>query len=163
MLCVLNRSVVSDSLWPHELQPARLLRPWGFFRQEYWSGLPRPPPGDPPNPGIELRSATLQADSLLSELVSFKNGTQRLAKQALHFGYLHARHHLQKSVDSQRRWKLTADGPVKLLNCQKKKDDPCLGSPDLSKGRGSASHFAVLLSVIKEEIVANMQVNLPKI
>ena len=28
----------------------------GFFGQEYWSGLPRPPPGDPPDPGIELAS-----------------------------------------------------------------------------------------------------------
>ena len=27
--------------------------PWGFFRQEYWSGLPCPPPGDLPNPGIK--------------------------------------------------------------------------------------------------------------
>ena len=26
----------------------------GFSRQEYWSGLPCPPPGDPPEPGIEL-------------------------------------------------------------------------------------------------------------
>ena len=48
--------------------PARLLCPWGFFRQEYWSGLPCPPPGDPPNPGIEPRSPVLQADSLPSEL-----------------------------------------------------------------------------------------------
>ena len=28
----------------------------GFSRQEYWSGVPRPPPGDPPNPGIEPTS-----------------------------------------------------------------------------------------------------------
>ena len=28
----------------------------GFSRQEYWSGLPLPPPGDLPNPGIELES-----------------------------------------------------------------------------------------------------------
>ena len=28
----------------------------GFSRQEYWSGLPRPPPGDLPNPGIDLAS-----------------------------------------------------------------------------------------------------------
>ena len=28
----------------------------GFSRQEYWSGLPCPPPGDPPNPGIRPRS-----------------------------------------------------------------------------------------------------------
>ena len=38
--------------------------PIGFFRQEYWSGLPFPPPGDLPDPGIEPRSPTLQADSL---------------------------------------------------------------------------------------------------
>ena len=38
-----------------------------FSRQEYWSGLPRPPPGDLPDPGIKLRSPTLQADSLPSE------------------------------------------------------------------------------------------------
>ena len=29
------------------------LCPWGFSRQEYWSGLPCPPPGDLPNPGIK--------------------------------------------------------------------------------------------------------------
>ena len=39
----------------------------GFSRQEYWSGLPCPPPGDLPNPGIEPRSPALQADSLPSE------------------------------------------------------------------------------------------------
>ena len=39
----------------------------GFSRQEYWSGLPFPYPGDLPNPGIEARSPELQADSLLSE------------------------------------------------------------------------------------------------
>ena len=39
----------------------------GFSRQEHWSGLPCPPPGDLPNPGIEPRSPTLQADSLPSE------------------------------------------------------------------------------------------------
>ena len=38
----------------------------GFSRQEYWNGLPCPPPGDLPNPGIEPRCPTLQADSLLS-------------------------------------------------------------------------------------------------
>ena len=37
----------------------------GFSRQEYWSGLPCPPPGDLPNPGIECKSPAWQADSLL--------------------------------------------------------------------------------------------------
>ena len=39
----------------------------GFSRQEYWSGLPFPSPGDLPNPGIEPGSPALQADALLSE------------------------------------------------------------------------------------------------
>ena len=39
----------------------------GFSRQEYWSGLPFPSPGDLPDPGIEPGSPTLQAESLLSE------------------------------------------------------------------------------------------------
>ena len=38
----------------------------GFPRQEYWSGLPFPFPGNLPDPGIEPRSSTLQADSLWS-------------------------------------------------------------------------------------------------
>ena len=40
----------------------------GFSRQEYWSGLPFPSPGDLPDPGIEPGSPALQADSLLTEL-----------------------------------------------------------------------------------------------
>ena len=39
----------------------------GFSRQEGWSGLPLPSPGNLPNPGIEPRSPTLQADALLFE------------------------------------------------------------------------------------------------
>ena len=38
----------------------------GFARQECWSGLPFTSPGDLPNPGIEPRSPTLQADALPS-------------------------------------------------------------------------------------------------
>ena len=36
----------------------------GFSRHEYWSGLPSPSPGDLPDPGIEPRSSSLQADAL---------------------------------------------------------------------------------------------------
>ena len=39
----------------------------GFSRQEYWSRLPFPSPGDLPGPGIEPRSPALQADALPSE------------------------------------------------------------------------------------------------
>ena len=49
---------------PMDCSPARLLCPWGFSRQEYWSGFPCPPPGDLPNPRIK---SALQVDSLLSE------------------------------------------------------------------------------------------------
>ena len=49
----------------------------GFSRQEYWSGLSFPPPGNLPDPGIEptsLVSPALQVDSLpLSHLVSLQN------------------------------------------------------------------------------------------
>ena len=39
----------------------------GFSRQEYWSGLPFPSPGDLPDPGIEPGSPAFQADALTSE------------------------------------------------------------------------------------------------
>ena len=58
-------SVVSNSfvtLWTVARQPPLSM---GFSRHEYWSGLPCPPPGDLPNPGIEPETAALQADSLL--------------------------------------------------------------------------------------------------
>ena len=65
VLCLVAQSC--PTLRPHGLS-ARLLCPWGFSRQEYWSGLPCPPPGDLPNSGIEPRSLTLEADSLPAEL-----------------------------------------------------------------------------------------------
>ena len=40
----------------------------GILKQEYWSGLPYPPPGRLPNPRNEPRSPTLQADCLPAEL-----------------------------------------------------------------------------------------------
>ena len=60
------------------LSPVRLFEtPWtvayqdppsmGFFRQEYWSGLPFPSPGDIPDPRIKPRSPALEADALPSE------------------------------------------------------------------------------------------------
>ena len=39
----------------------------GFYRQQYWSGLPFPSPGNLPDPGIEPRSPALQVDSLPAE------------------------------------------------------------------------------------------------
>ena len=86
------------------------LQPWtvahqaplsqGFPRQEYCSGLPCPPPGDLPNPGIQLRSATWQADSLPSDPSGKPKNTgvrspsllQRIFLiQELNWGLLHCR------------------------------------------------------------------------
>ena len=52
----------------------------GFSRQEYWSGLPFPSPGDLPDPGIEPRSPTLQADALTSEPPGKPEGWKRECK-----------------------------------------------------------------------------------
>ena len=64
-VCVHGQLLICDLLYG--LQHARLLCPWGLSQQEYWSGLPCPPPGDLPNPGIEPRSPALQVDSLPSK------------------------------------------------------------------------------------------------
>ena len=45
----------------------QVLPSMGFSRQEYWSGLPFPSPGDLPDPGIKPGRPALQADALLSE------------------------------------------------------------------------------------------------
>ena len=66
----------------------------GFLRQEYWSRLPFPPPGDLPNPEIEPKSPALQADSLLliqqrSPNIGdfrFKDLSKRRENQCLSFG-----------------------------------------------------------------------------
>ena len=81
-----------------DCSPPRLLCPWGFSRQEYWSRLPWPPPGDLPNPGTEPRSPALQADSLLSE----PQGSFILVWQDCHneiprLGGLHSKHWLVHS------------------------------------------------------------------
>ena len=67
----LGGGLVTKSCWT-------LATPWtvayqaplsmGFFRQEFWGGLPFPSLGDLPNPGIKPRSPALQADSLPTEL-----------------------------------------------------------------------------------------------
>ena len=60
----LSRVWLFATLWTvaHQAPPSM-----GFSRQEYWSGLTFPFPGDFPNPGIEPKSPALQADTLTSE------------------------------------------------------------------------------------------------
>ena len=61
-LCMLSRSVMSNSLQPHGLQPTRLLCPWRFSGKNTGVDCHALP-----NPGIEPRSLALQADSLPSQ------------------------------------------------------------------------------------------------
>ena len=61
---LLSRVQLFATLWTVAHQPPPSM---GFSRQEYWSGLPFPSPGDLPDPGIEPRSPALQADALPSE------------------------------------------------------------------------------------------------
>ena len=49
-------SVMSNSLWPYGLQPARFLCPWEFSKQEYWSGSPCPPAGNLPEQRLKPMS-----------------------------------------------------------------------------------------------------------
>ena len=53
------RVLLLSSPWPITHQAPLSM---GFSRQEYWSGLPFPSPGDLPDPGIKPRSSALQAD-----------------------------------------------------------------------------------------------------
>ena len=63
-----------------------------FSRQEYWCGLPFPPPGDLSDPVVEPRSPALQADALPPELGGGRPDLTRqnfpIAK-VLKAGYLH--------------------------------------------------------------------------
>ena len=76
-----SRSVMSDSLWPHGHQAPPSM---GFSRQEYWSGLPFPSPGNYPsqgsNPGLPHCGQTLYHLSHQGSLVSFREtGSKRLS------------------------------------------------------------------------------------
>ena len=81
---VLSHSVMPNSLRPHGLHPTRLLCPWGFSREECWSGLPFPSPGDLPNPEVEPRSPVLEANSLPSDPPGKPiRGTQQIVTVAI--------------------------------------------------------------------------------
>ena len=78
------RIVVSDSVRPHGLQPARLLCPWGFSRQEYWSRLPCHLQGIFPtqgsNPGLpHCRQILYPLSHQRSPQVSLFGGKMRIA------------------------------------------------------------------------------------
>ena len=57
LCCVLSHVWLSVTLWTVALQAPLTME---FYRQEYWSEFPFPPPGDLPSPGIEQTSPALQ-------------------------------------------------------------------------------------------------------
>ena len=73
----------------------------GFSRQEYWSGLPFLSPGDLPDPGIEPRSTTLQADALTSAPPGGNSILQK-AKQGGNQQNLFQELHETNATDKQR-------------------------------------------------------------
>ena len=62
-----SHPIVSDSLWPHELEPTRLLLSMEFYRPEHQSGLPFLPPGGLAFLGVEPGSPALRMNSWQSE------------------------------------------------------------------------------------------------
>ena len=80
MLSHFNRVQICATLWTEACQAPLSV---GFPRQEYWSGLPFPPPGDRPNPGIERVFPALAGGFLTFEppgkpKVMIKTGGSRL-------------------------------------------------------------------------------------
>ena len=61
---IVSRQVVSDSFATPQTVARQALLSMGFPRQESWSGLPFPSPGDLPDPGIKPASPALRVDSL---------------------------------------------------------------------------------------------------
>ena len=126
----------------------RLLRSWGFSRQRHWSGLPCPPSGYLPNPGIKPTSPTLQVDSLPSEppgkpLVVFiylnNNSLIWAAKNCLYFKFS-SMYFLEEATDFltnlselyfisltnyPKRWSQSSQHRLNFLT-------PCLSKPPLT-------------------------------
>ena len=139
MLLLYSRSVTSNSLKPQRLYPSRLFCPWGFSRQWYWNGLPCPPPGDLPKPGIKLRSPALQADFLLPEplrkpkntevgSLSFLQGIKLGSVQESNQGFLHCRWILYQ-LSYQASPSIYAAKSTKWLQSCPTLCDPIDGSP----------------------------------
>ena len=83
LVLVFNRSVVSNSLRPQWTVALEAPLSMGFSRQEYWSGLLCPSPGDILNPRIKLKSPSLQADSLPSEPPGKPQATSKQGQKEL--------------------------------------------------------------------------------
>ena len=93
-------SVTSDSATLYAIVRQAPLS-MGFFRQEYWSGLPFPPPGDLPDPGVETTSPVLQVDSLPAE-PSGKLGHGQEGKRKASSSFYHSSAGIKKNENPQK-------------------------------------------------------------
>ena len=97
-----------------------------FSKQEYWSGLPFPSPGDLPNPGIEPGSPTLQPDTLPSE----PPGKSNLLSKGLKKLFIRADEMLVRSLSLLQRIFPTQESNQGLLHCRRIPYQlSCQGSP----------------------------------
>ena len=87
----------------------------GFSRQEYWSGLTFPSPGDLPDPGIEPRSPALQPDALPPELP----GKPQRSLQKLHHRSLPK---LTRSLHPPETPQEVLEGLVTIRHCSRVPD-----------------------------------------
>ena len=67
-MCELSRSAISDSFTTPWSVARQAPLSTGFLRQDYWSGLPFPSPGDLPDPGIKPGSPALAGRFFTTEL-----------------------------------------------------------------------------------------------
>ena len=105
-----------------------------FLRQEYWSELPFPSPGDLPNPGVKPWSPTLQADSLPSEPPGKPQREMRKTVYLSHLMVTLASHrHTRKGATvlnySITHWKLIKSG---LSQLNPLRTYVCKGAPSLA-------------------------------
>ena len=100
--------VVSDSLWPHRLA-CQVPLSLEFPRQEYWSGLPFPTPGDFPDRGIEPTSPALAGTLFYCWATREATGIIRFLHKSLVF--IHLLSHVQLFVNP---WTVACQAPLSL-------------------------------------------------
>ena len=116
-----------------------------FSRQEYWSGLPFPSPGNHPNPRIEPRSSALQASTLLlshpgsPSLMRFSR-KQELREVLVIHGWMQSAHQLEGSEDKgdgqgkEVKGNEVASGPLMIPQWAQELGWPFPEVPNWSKG-----------------------------
>ena len=91
----------------------------GFFRQEYWSGLPLPSPGDLPNPGIKPVSPVWQANSLLLSHLGSQNGIMSLVATWIDLNIILSEvRERQISCDITYMWNLKKDTSKRIYRAE---------------------------------------------